>query len=61
MHPPGNVQGKRPRTALAEPYGHPFHPALVTLPIGAWTASVLFDVIASVSDDEAVFAEARTG
>jgi uncharacterized membrane protein len=49
---------KRPRTGIAGPYGHPFHPVLVTVPIGAWVASVVFDVVALVSeDDEAVFAE----
>jgi len=32
--------GKRPRTVLAGPYGHPFHPILVTVPIGAWIASL---------------------
>jgi len=50
-------QGKRPRTALAGPYGHPFHPAVVTVPIGAWTASVVFDVVAAISDDQEAFAE----
>ena len=35
---------KRPRTALAGPYGHPFHPIAVTLPIGAWTCALVFDV-----------------
>jgi hypothetical protein len=30
--------------ALAGPYGHPFHPMLVTVPIGAWICSVIFDV-----------------
>ncbi|MFL6055426.1 MAG: hypothetical protein ACJ72W_21365 [Actinoallomurus sp.] len=29
--------------ALAGPYGHPFHPILVTLPIGAWVASLVFE------------------
>jgi uncharacterized membrane protein len=33
---------KRPRTGIAGPYGHPFHPVLVTVPIGAWVASVVF-------------------
>ena len=32
---------KRPVTKLAGPYGHPFHPALVTVPIGAWVASLV--------------------
>jgi uncharacterized membrane protein len=27
--------------ALAGPYGHPFHPILVTVPIGAWVASLV--------------------
>jgi hypothetical protein len=38
---------KQPRTVLAGPYGHPFHPILVTVPIGAWVASVVFDIVAS--------------
>ncbi|WP_433502728.1 DUF2231 domain-containing protein [Pseudonocardia halophobica] len=29
---------------LAGPYGHPFHPILVTVPIGAWVASLVFDI-----------------
>lgn len=38
-------QAKRPvSAALAGPYGHPFHPILVTVPIGAWVASVVFDI-----------------
>lgn len=37
-------QAKRPVTALAGPYGHPFHPILVTVPIGAWVASLVFDI-----------------
>jgi uncharacterized membrane protein len=39
------VDAKHPVTAAAGPYGHPFHPMLVTLPIGAWTMSVVFDVV----------------
>lgn len=30
--------------ALTGPYGHPFHPILVTVPIGAWVASLVFDI-----------------
>lgn len=37
-------QAKRPVTALAGPYGHPLHPVLVTVPIGAWVASLVFDI-----------------
>lgn len=38
------LEAKRPVTALAGPYGHPLHPALVAVPIGAWVASLVFDV-----------------
>ncbi len=44
-------RAKQPRTALAGPYGHPFHPILVTIPIGAWIASLVFDIIGLASDD----------
>ncbi|MBO0875895.1 MAG: DUF2231 domain-containing protein [Pseudonocardia sp.] len=38
-------QAKRPVSAvLAGPYGHPWHPILVTVPIGAWVASLVFDI-----------------
>lgn len=38
-------QAKRPvSAALAGPYGHPFHPMLVAVPIGAWVAALVFDV-----------------
>ncbi|MEU0331837.1 DUF2231 domain-containing protein [Streptomyces sp. NPDC006193] len=39
------MQAKRPvSAALAGPYGHPFHPILVTVPIGAWVTSLVFDI-----------------
>jgi uncharacterized membrane protein len=42
---------KHPVSAvLAGPYGHPFHPMLVTVPIGAWVASLVFDVASYVED-----------
>lgn len=44
-------RAKQPRSILAGPYGHPFHPILVTIPIGTWVASIVFDVIAFVADD----------
>lgn len=51
-------RAKRPKNILAGPYGHPFHPVMVTVPIGAWVASVVFDVVALASgDEEPVFAE----
>jgi uncharacterized membrane protein len=34
--------------ALAGPYGHPFHPILVTVPIGAWVCSLVFDIASQV-------------
>lgn len=49
--------GKRPRTALAGPYGHPFHPVLVTVPIGSWVAAVLFSIASRVANHPVVFAE----
>src|SRR5262249_23920186 len=36
--------------ALAGPYGHPFHPILVTVPIGAWVCSLTFDVASHIVD-----------
>ena len=45
-------QAKEPVSALlAGPYGHPFHPILVTVPIGAWVSSFVFDVASHVVDD----------
>jgi uncharacterized membrane protein len=40
----GLYEAKRPMTMLAGRYGHPLHPMLVTVPIGAWIASLVFDV-----------------
>jgi uncharacterized membrane protein len=51
------LPAKRPRTVLAGPYGHPFHPIMVTVPIGAWVASVIFDLVSKGSDRPEVFAE----
>lgn len=45
-------QSKQPvSAALAGPYGHPFHPILVTVPIGAWVGSLVFDIASHVVDD----------
>ncbi|HST48543.1 DUF2231 domain-containing protein [Jatrophihabitans sp.] len=41
---------KQPVTVLAGPYGHPFHPILVTVPIGAWTCSLVFDIASHIVD-----------
>lgn len=37
--------------AIAGPYGHPFHPILVTVPIGAWVSSLVFDIGSHVVSD----------
>lgn len=50
------LAAKRPKTVFAGTYGHPIHPILVTVPIGAWTASVIFDIVALASADGATFA-----
>jgi uncharacterized membrane protein len=37
-------QAKRPASLMAGTYGHPLHPILVTVPIGAWVTSFVFDI-----------------
>src|SRR5215218_6503780 len=49
------ADGKHPVTTLAGPYGHPFHPILVTVPIGAWVAALVFDIISRAGDDGVVY------
>jgi uncharacterized membrane protein len=48
-------QAKHPVSAAAGPYGHPFHPILVTVPIGAWVAALIFDIVSRFADDPAIF------
>ncbi|MGV0834184.1 DUF2231 domain-containing protein [Mycolicibacterium thermoresistibile] len=44
-------QAKQPVSALlAGPYGHPFHPILVPVPIGAWVCSLIFDIASHLVD-----------
>lgn len=50
------LAAKRPLTVLAGPYGHPIHPILVTVPIGAWVASFVFDLASRWATDAATFA-----
>ncbi|HZC72559.1 MAG TPA: DUF2231 domain-containing protein [Jatrophihabitans sp.] len=33
---------------LAGPYGHPLHPILVTVPIGAWVSGLTFDIASHI-------------
>lgn len=59
--PLGSQQrAKRPSNALAGPYGHPFHPIVVTIPIGTWIASVVFDIIGFFVDDPEPFVVGST-
>jgi uncharacterized membrane protein len=51
-------QAKEPTTVLAGPYGHPLHPAVVAVPIGAWVASVVLDVASRFIDDAATASHA---
>jgi uncharacterized membrane protein len=46
-----SLAAKKPATPLAGPYGHPFHPMLVTLPIGAWVSSLVLDIGSKIVDD----------
>jgi uncharacterized membrane protein len=51
-------QAKRPVSSLlAGPYGHPFHPILVTVPIGAWVCGLVFDIGSRIVDDPAFLAK----
>ncbi len=49
-------RAKHPRSVVAGLYGHPVHPILVTIPIGAWTSSLVFDLAAMLGDRPAAFA-----
>ena len=50
-----NAHGKEPVSGvLAGPYGHPFHPILVTVPIGAWVASLVFDLASHLTSPAAL-------
>ena len=44
------LPAKDPITVVAGPYGHPFHPILVTVPIGAWITSLVLDIGSRASD-----------
>ena len=39
------------RSLLAGPEGHPFHPLLVPLPIGAFVSSLIFDILTRTRAD----------
>ena len=54
-----HLRSKRPRSAIAGPYGHPFHGILVTIPIGSWVASLIFDIAALATGDDDYSSGAR--
>jgi uncharacterized membrane protein len=54
---PVHERSKRSRSPLAGPYGHPFHAILVTVPIGAWIAALVFDLVAIFGGDTETFAQ----
>lgn len=44
-----HANSKRPVSpVLVGPYGHPFHPIMVTVPIGAWVGSLVFDIASRI-------------
>lgn len=45
------TRSKRPASILAGPYGHPFHPLLVTIPIGTWAGAFVFDLVVVFGGD----------
>src|SRR5688500_2804001 len=57
---PYQERAKRPGSKLAGPYGHPFHPMFVPIPIGAWVATFVLDVLSRTSDDGSGYAGAAS-
>lgn len=53
---PAMRAAKVPRSVVAGPYGHPFHPVAVTIPIGAWSSSLVFDLLGLAARDPRSFA-----
>lgn len=51
-------QVKRPVSVVAGPYGHPMHPILVTIPIGAWVSSLVLDIASHIVGRPGVLAQA---
>lgn len=51
-------RGKHPISPLAGTYGHPIHPIVVTVPIGAWVSSLVFDIVSRMQAKSDVFATA---
>lgn len=55
MNEQAHARSKFPASPAAGSYGHPIHPALVGVPIGAWVASLVFDLASRFTVDTEVF------
>jgi uncharacterized membrane protein len=53
-------RAKRPVSAVAGPYGHPFHASLVPVPIGAFVSVLVLDIASRQASDGAGYARAAT-
>jgi uncharacterized membrane protein len=53
-------KAKQPASALAGPYGHPFHASVVPVPIGAWVGALVLDVASRAADNGSGYARAST-
>jgi uncharacterized membrane protein len=59
--PASDDRAKEPVSPLlAGPYGHPLHPLLVAVPIGAWVCSVVFDLASHLTGPDADLAVGAT-
>ena len=57
---PFHERAKRPGSAIAGPYGHPFHAMVVPLPIGAFIATFALDIASRNAENGAGYARAAT-
>ncbi len=53
-------RSKTPASVAAGPYGHPFHASVVPVPIGAFVATLVLDVVSRTADDGRGYARAAT-
>lgn len=51
----GLASASRPRSRWAGPHGHPFHPLVAAVAIGAWVLALPFDLISFVADTAWVY------
>lgn len=54
--PSAHRRAKRPATRVAGPYGHPFHPMIIPVPIGAFVIALVFDLASYWVAEPTVFA-----